>query len=153
MQVLYNACLGTSLDPSFLHITNLWILSDPCNIQRHTFVTLNFHLDNFLSTPPIIILFCWSSWNTFWHGFQPCKQHMNLCRSRVHHLTTSRVENHDQPIALGWKLHLGLHSSSKCQNMWDFNPLFIWIHPLRIKWVFQLSFAFHWPYFRLVCFK
>lgn len=88
MQVLYNACLGTSLDPSFLHITNLWILSDPCNIQRHTFVTLNFHLDNFLSTPPIIILFCWSSWNTFWHGvptMQTSYEFMPLKGSPPHH--------------------------------------------------------------------
>lgn len=42
-------------------------------------------------------------------------------------------------IIRGWKLHLGPYSSLKSQNMREFDPHYIWVHPLRIEWLPQFT--------------
>lgn len=152
MQVLWSTCFSTSLDLSFLQIADLWsfwthaISKDKCSSPW------TFTLIISLYPPPRIILLVVLEYFLTWGSHYASNAWIFAARG----ITTSLVlgvENHYQAIACGWKLHFELCSSSKIQNMWDFNPRLIGIHPLCIEWVFQLSFEFHWLVILLACFK
>ena len=55
------------------------------------------------------------------------------------HLLQGMAKHYQLIIIWGWKLHLGPYSSLKSQNMREFDPHYIWVHPLRIEWLPQFT--------------